>query len=55
MFQYYYYYYLFSLALQLSMGYGLLIPRGFVITHNNALQLVELLRASDQFVTETST
>jgi hypothetical protein len=46
---------LFSLALQLSAGYGLLVPRGFVITHNDAPQSVGLLQTSDQLVAETST
>jgi hypothetical protein len=31
------------------------LSRGFLITHNDAPQLVELLRTSDQFVAETST
>jgi hypothetical protein len=35
--------YLFSLALQLSAGYGILVSRGFLITHNDAPQLVGLL------------
>jgi hypothetical protein len=30
-------------------------PRGFLITHNDAPQLVGLLRTSDQLVAETST
>jgi hypothetical protein len=37
------YYYLLSLTLQPSAGYGLLVPQGFVITHNDAPQSVELL------------
>jgi hypothetical protein len=44
-----------SLALQPSAGYGLLVPRGFLITHNDAQQSVGLLWTSDQLVTETST
>jgi hypothetical protein len=32
-----------SLAVQPSAGYGLLVPRGFVITHNDAPQSVGLL------------
>jgi hypothetical protein len=46
---------LFSLALKLSAGYGLLVSRGFVITHNDAPQSVGLLWTSDQLVVETST
>jgi hypothetical protein len=46
---------LFSLALQPSAGYGLLISRGFLITHNDAPQSVGLLWTSDQLVAETST
>jgi hypothetical protein len=46
---------LFSLALQLSAGYGLLVSRGFLITQNDAPQLVRLLWTSDQLVAETST
>jgi hypothetical protein len=42
------------LALQPSSGYGLLITRGFLITHN-APQSVGLLWTSDQLVAETST
>jgi hypothetical protein len=42
------------LALQPSVGYGLLISRGFLITHN-APQSVRLLWTSDQLVAETST
>jgi hypothetical protein len=49
------YYLLFSLALQHSVGYGLLVTRGFVITHNDAPQSVRLLWTSDQLVAETST
>jgi hypothetical protein len=55
-----YYYYLvlllllFSLALRPSAGYGLLVPRGFLITHNDAPQSVGLLWTSDQLVAETS-
>jgi hypothetical protein len=44
-----------SLAVQPSAGYGLLVPRGFVITHIDAPQSVELLWASDKLVAETST
>jgi hypothetical protein len=36
-------YYLFSLALEPSSGYGLLVTRGYVITHNDASQSVGLL------------
>jgi hypothetical protein len=46
---------LLSLALQPSTGYGLLVPRGFLITHNDAPQSVGLLCTSDQPVAETST
>jgi hypothetical protein len=46
---------LFSPALQPSAGYGLLISRGFLITHNDALHSVGLFRKSDQLVAETST
>jgi hypothetical protein len=49
------YYYLFSLALQPSAGYGLLVSRDFLITHNDAPQSVELFWTSDQLVAETST
>jgi hypothetical protein len=45
----------FSLALQPSAGYGLLVSRGFLITHNDAPQSVGLLWTSDQLVAETST
>jgi hypothetical protein len=41
-------------VLQPSAGYGLLVSRGFLITHNDAPQLVRLLWTSDQFVAETS-
>jgi hypothetical protein len=44
-----------SLALQPSTGYGLLVSRRFLTTHNNAPQSVGLLRTSDQLVAETST
>jgi hypothetical protein len=44
-----------SLALQPSAGYGLLVPQGFVITHNDAPHSVGLLWASDELVAETST
>jgi hypothetical protein len=46
---------LFSLALQPSAGYGPPHPRGFLITHNDAPQSVELLWMSDQLVAETFT
>jgi hypothetical protein len=46
---------LFSLALQPSAGYGLLVHEVFVITHNDAPQLVGLLWTSVQLVPETST
>jgi hypothetical protein len=42
-------------ALQPSAGYGLLVPRGFLITHNDAPQSVGFLWKSDQLVAETST
>jgi hypothetical protein len=45
----------FKMALQPCAGYGLLVPRGFLITHNDAPQSVGLLWTSDQLVTETST
>jgi hypothetical protein len=44
-----------SLAVQPIIGYGLLVSRGFLITHNDAPQLVGLLWTSDQLVAETST
>jgi hypothetical protein len=46
---------LFSLALQPSAGFGLLVSRGFLITHNDAPQSVGLLWTNDQLVAETST
>jgi hypothetical protein len=46
--------YLFSLALQPSVCYGLLVTRGFLITHNDASQSVGLLWTSGQLVAETS-
>jgi hypothetical protein len=46
---------LFSLALQPSAGYGLLVSRGFLITHNDAPQSVGLLRTIDQLIAESST
>jgi hypothetical protein len=46
---------LFSLALQSSAGYGILVSRGFFITHNDAPQSVGLLWMSDQLVAENST
>jgi hypothetical protein len=36
-------YYYFVVALQLSAGYGLLVTRGFLMTHNDAPQSVGLL------------
>jgi hypothetical protein len=48
-------YYLFILVLQPSAGYGLLVTRGFLITHNDAPQSVGLLWTSDHPVEETST
>jgi hypothetical protein len=47
--------YLFSLALKSSAGYGLLVPRSFVITHNDPPKSVGLLWTSDQLVAQTST
>jgi hypothetical protein len=44
-----------SLAVQPRAGYGLLVLRGSLITHNDAPQSVELLWTSDQLVAETST
>jgi hypothetical protein len=44
-----------SLTVQSSAGFGLFVPRGFLITHNDAPQSVGLLWTSDQFVAETST
>jgi hypothetical protein len=41
---------LYSLALQPSAGYGQLVPRGFVITHNDAPHSVGHLWTSDQLV-----
>jgi hypothetical protein len=46
---------LFSVALQPSAGYGLLVTRGFLITHNDAPKSVGQLWTSDQLVAETST
>jgi hypothetical protein len=46
---------LFSLVLQLSACYGLLVTRGFVITHNDAPQSVRLFWTSAQLVAQTST
>jgi hypothetical protein len=46
---------LYSLALQPSASYGILVSRGYVITHNDAPQSVGLLWTSDQLVAETST
>jgi hypothetical protein len=48
-------YVLFSLALQPSASYGLLVPRGFLIAHNDTPELARLLWTSDHFVAETST
>jgi hypothetical protein len=45
---------LFSLALQPSAGYGLLVSRGFLITHD-APQSVGFLWTIDQLGAETST
>jgi hypothetical protein len=42
-------------ALQPSADYDLLIPRGFLITHNDAPQSVGLLWMNNQPVAETST
>jgi hypothetical protein len=42
-------------ALQPSAGYNPLVTRGFFITHNDALQSVELLWTSDQLVEDTFT
>jgi hypothetical protein len=48
------YYYLFSLALQPSAGYGLLVTRGFLITHNDAPQSVgRLIRSSQKLYLTT--
>jgi hypothetical protein len=44
-----------SLALQPSAGYDILVPRGFLITHNDPSQSVGLFWTSDQLVAETST
>jgi hypothetical protein len=44
-----------SLDLQPSAGYGLLVSRGFLITHNDASQSVGFLWTSDQLVAQTST
>jgi hypothetical protein len=46
---------IFFLVLQPRAGYGLLVSRGFLITHNDAPHSVGLLWASDQCVAETST
>jgi hypothetical protein len=52
---------LFSLAVQPSVGYGLLVSRGFVITHNDAPQSLGLLldewsaRRRDFYVTTHTT
>jgi hypothetical protein len=50
---YYYYYYYYYLALQPSASYGLLVSRGFLITHNDAPQSLGLLWTNDQLVAET--
>jgi hypothetical protein len=42
-------------TLQPSAGYGLLVFRGFMITHNDAPQSVGFLWTSDQSIAETST
>jgi hypothetical protein len=42
-----------SLALQPSTGYVLLIPRGFLITHNDAPQSVGFLWTSDQLIADS--
>jgi hypothetical protein len=52
---YFLYFLLFSLALQPSVGYGLLVTGGFLITHNDAPHSVGLLWTSEQLVAETST
>jgi hypothetical protein len=44
-----------SMALRPSAGYGLLVPRGFVITQTDTPQSVGFLWTSDQLVAETST
>jgi hypothetical protein len=50
------YYHLFIISGPAAQrGLGLLVSRGFLITHNNAPQSVGLLWTSDQFVAETST
>jgi hypothetical protein len=49
------YFFLFSLAVQPTARYDLLVPRGLVITHNDAPQSVGLLWTSDQLVAKTST
>jgi hypothetical protein len=49
------YYFLFSLAMQPSADHDLLVPRGFLITHNDAPQSVGILWTSDHLVAETST
>jgi hypothetical protein len=46
---------LFSLTLQPSAGYGLLVTRGFLITHSDTPQSVGFLLTSDQLVAETTT
>jgi hypothetical protein len=45
-------YLLFSLALQPSAGYGLLVSRGSLITHNDAPQSVGLLWTNYKLVAE---
>jgi hypothetical protein len=42
-----------SLTLQPSADYGLLVPWGFSITHNDAPEPVRILWTSDQLVAET--
>jgi hypothetical protein len=43
------------MAVQPSAGYGLLVSRGLLITHNDAPQSVGLLWTSDQLVADIST
>jgi hypothetical protein len=42
------------MALQPSVGYGLLLPQGFVITQNDTAQPVGPLWRNDQLIAETS-
>jgi hypothetical protein len=46
---------LFFLAFQPNEGGGLLVSRGFLMTHNDVPQSVGHPWTSDQFVVETST